>query len=232
MSCRKIHQYLSRYYRGELAKEQERLVTQHIRECKGCAKEAKGYKGLNQAIQGLETYLPSPDFEARLESKIRQLSYPKIESKTKPLVTSFPSLRWALIPVAVLALFLLLKIGFYKSQPDFTSKETDLVKMENKLAESGKTVLPSEDSFVQANTQDMIPANLLERKENYRAVYIMDNLNFANIRRLPDSKIIQRELNNYVMDAVNFKPVDDRRTNEAYVLPAVSTISAKEKRSY
>jgi hypothetical protein len=231
MSCRKIRQYLSRYYRGELSKEQEELITQHIQECEGCSKEAQSYKTLNQAIECLETYSPSPDFGAKLESRIRELSYPKIEPKAKPLVTSFPSLRWALIPIGVLTLFLLLKIGFFKSQPDFTSKETDLVKMEDKVAESGK-ISPSVDSFVQVNSQNMIPANLLGKKENHRAVYIMDNLNFADIRRLPDSKMVQRELNNYVMDAVNFKPVDDRRTNEAYVLPAVSTMQVEAKRSY
>ncbi len=223
MSCRKIRRYLSRYYRGELSKEQEELITRHIQECEGCAKEARAYKALNQAIQDLEVYSPSPGFDSKLENRVRELSYPQIKPKAKPLVTSFPSLRWALIPVAALALFLFLKIGFFKSQPDLTSKGTDLVKTEAK---------PTEDSFVQANTQNAIPATALEKKENYKAVYIMANLNLAELRRVPDSKVIQGELNNYVMDAANFRPVDSRLTNEAYVLPAVSTMQVEEKRSY
>ena len=129
-------------------------------------------------------------------------------------------------------MFLFLKIGFFKSQPDFTSKGTDLVKMDAKLTEGEKTILPKEDSFVQANTQNAIKVNTIEKKESYQAVYIMDNLNFADLKRVPDSKVIQRELNNYVMDAANFRPVDSRRTNEAYVLPAVSTMQVEEKRSY
>lgn len=232
MSCRKIRRYLSRYYRGELSKEQEELITRHIQGCEGCAKEAQPYKALNQAIQDLEIYSPSPAFESKLESRIRGLSYPQIKPKAKPLVTSFPSLRWVLIPAAALALFLVLKTGIFKSQPDLTSKGTDLIKTEAKLAEGGKTILPAEGSFVQANTQKAIPVNTIERKGNYKAVYIMENLNLEELKRVPDSRVIQREMNSYVMDAANFRPVDSRRTNEAYVLPAVSTMQVEEKRSY
>ena len=71
MSCRKIRRFLSRYYRGELSKEQEELITRHIQGCGGCAKEAQNYKVLNQAIQDLEIYSPSPGLESKLESRIR-----------------------------------------------------------------------------------------------------------------------------------------------------------------
>jgi len=235
MSCRKIRRFLSLYYRGELSKEKEELVTQHIQKCEGCAREAQAYKALNEATRGLEEFKPSADFELKLAGKIRELSYPRKEPKAKSLVTSFPSLKWAFIPamVTVAALFLLLRGGFYKSQTELSQSGTDLVKLDNKLEESKKMITPMEDSFVQVKNQRMVPVDLLrERKEDSRAVYIMHNLRFSDLERLPDSRVMERRLSNYVMDAVNFRPVDDRQTNEVYVMPAVSTIPAKGKRSY
>jgi len=211
------------------------LVTRHIQVCEGCAKEAQRYKALNEAIQSLGEFKPSPDFEANLEQKIRELPHLEKKPKAKVLVTTFPSLRWAFIPaiVTALALFFLLKGGFYKSQTELLPKGTDLVKTGNKLEGNKKMILPMEDSFAQINSQRMVPVNFLrERKEGSKAVYIMDNLRFSDLDKLPDSKVLERRFNNYVIDAVSFRSVDDRLVKEGYILPAVSTIRTNEKKSY
>jgi len=233
MSCRKIRRSLSRYYRGELTPQEEELIARHIRECKGCSKEAQSFLTLKDAIQGLGRFTPSPAFESKLEQKIKELPSAEREPKVKSLFTVFPSLRWAFIPVAVvaLALFLVLKGGFHKSQTiskkldTATTPETLLVRTpirgENPSTltvgletNSGKVELP------------------IKKKGSSRAIFVMDNLRLSDLEELPDSRIPERRSANFVIDAVNYRPVDNRQTNVGYILPAVSTASSKVRKVY
>jgi hypothetical protein len=246
MSCRKIRRSLSQYYRGELSQEKEKLVTQHIQVCEGCARETQGYQTLKEAVQNLKVFEPSPDFEANLERKIRELPYLEKKDKKKALVTSFPSLRWAFIPVTalVIALVLLIKGGFYKSQtiitkPELVSIDTSsLVRIPKKSEDTSS----SEKTPIMSEGEQLISTGLQTDEEekripvgknrNPRAVFVIDNLRFSDLERLPDSRGMERRLNNFVLDAVRSRPVDYKSSNEGYILPAVSTSSADVKISY
>jgi len=235
MSCRKIRRSLSQYYRGELSQEKEKLVTQHIQVCEGCAREAQRYKALDETVQKLEVFKPSPDFEANLERKIRELPYLEKKDKKKALVTSFPSLRWVFIPAIAMAvaLVLLLKGGFHKSQTSLPSRETEFVKRDTMVNENKKLNLSVEDSFLQKDDQKIVSVKLPgEKKGSSKAVFVLDNMRLSDLERLPDSRLAEDRLNNYVMDAVKFRPVDYKSSNEGYILPAVSTGGTKVKISY
>ncbi|MCJ7497326.1 MAG: zf-HC2 domain-containing protein [candidate division Zixibacteria bacterium] len=235
MSCRKIRRSLSQYYRGELSQEKEKLVIQHIQVCEGCAREAQRYQTLKEAVQNLKAFEPSPDFEANLERKIRELPYLEKKDKKKALVTSFPSLRWVFIPAIAMAvaLVLLLKGGFHKSQTTLPLKETEVAKIDTMVNENKKLNLPVEDSFPQKDDQKIVSVKLPgEKKGSSKAVFVLDNMRLSDLEQLPDSRIAEDRLNNYVMDAVKFRSVDYKSSNEVYILPAVSTGGTKVKISY
>jgi len=240
MSCRKIRRSLSRYYRGELTPQEEELIARHIRECKGCSKEAQSFLALKDAIQGLDRFTPSPVFESKLEQKIRELPCAEREPKVKSLFTVFPSLRWAFIPVAVvaLALFLILKEGFHKSQtiskkPEtVTPAGTSLVRTPTK-SENGRVLTVGLQSYGSKSGTNRHEPNFPHRKRaSSRAVFVMDNLRLSDLEELPDSRMPERGSPNFVIDAVNYRPVDNRQTNVGYILPAVSTASSKVRKVY
>jgi len=241
MSCRKIRRSLSRYYRGELAPQEEELIARHIRECKGCSKEAQSFLVLKDAIQGLDRFSPSSAFESKLEQKIKELPSAQREPKVKSLFTFLPSLRWAFIPAAAMALaiFLILKGGFHKSQtisekPDIiTSAETSLVRTPTKSetpvkGESDKGPMLSVGLQTNSGKVDLP----IKKKRNSRAVFVMDNLRLSDLEELPDSRTPEHGSPNFVIDAVNYRPVDNRQTNVGYILPAVSTTSSKVRKVY
>jgi hypothetical protein len=233
MSCRKIRRSLSRYYRGELSIKEKELIDQHILACEGCSREAQGYRALNDAIPGLDRITPSPAFESKLVQKIRELPSAEREPKVKSLFTVFPSLRWAFIPAAAvaLALFLILKGGFHKSQT--ISKKTE-------------TVTPTGTSLVRTPTKSENPSTItvglqtnsgkvdlpIKKKGSSRAVFVMDNLRLSDLEELPDSRMPEGGSAYFVIDAVNYRPVDNRQTNVGYILPAVSTVSSKVRKVY
>jgi hypothetical protein len=246
MSCRKIRHSLSRYYRGELSAEKEKLVAQHIQACEGCAREAQRYKTLNEAVQNLDVFRPSPEFEERLKQRIGAIPYLEKKDKKKTLVTSFPSLRWAFIPAtaSVIALVLLIKGGFYKSQTTVTKPElvsTDTSSLVRTPAKSEATS-SSEKTPIMSKGEQLVSTDLrtgeeekripIGKNRNPKAFFVMDNLRSSDLERIPDSRYLKDRLNNYVMDAVKLRPVDYKSSNEGYILPAVSTSETKVKISY
>ena len=246
MSCRKIRRSLSRYYRSELSAEEEKLVAKHIQVCEGCAREAQTYKALDETVQNLDVFRPSPEFEERLKQRIGAIPYLEKKDKKKTLVTSFPSLRWAFIPATaiIIALLLLIKGGFYKSQTTVTKPElvsidtSSLVRIPKKSEDTSS----SEKTPIMSEGEQLISTGLQTDEEekripvgknrNPRAVFVIDNLRFSDLERLPDSRGMERRLNNFVLDAVRSRPVDYKSSNEGYILPAVSTSSADVKISY
>jgi hypothetical protein len=246
MSCRKIRRSLSQYYKGELSAEKEKLVAQHVLACQGCAREAQRYKIINDAVQNLEVFEPSPEFEARLKQRINEIPYLEKKDRKKAVVTSFPSLRWAFIPVTalVITLVLLIKGGFYKSQttvtkPELVSTDSSLLARTPAIREdtssSEKTPIMNEgEQLVSAGFQAIEEENktLIVKKSNPRAFFVIDNLRSSDLERIPDNKYLKDRLNNYVMDAVKLRPVDYKSLNEGYILPAVSTSETEAKISY
>lgn len=233
MSCRKIRRSLSRYYKGELTPQEEELIARHIRQCKGCSKEAQSFLALKDAIQGLDRFTPSSAFESKLEQKIRELPSVQREPKVKSLFTVFPSLRWVFIPAAAvaLALFLILKGGIHKSQTISKKPETTT----STGTSLGRTPMISENPStltvgLQTNSGKVdLP---IKKKGSPRAVFVMDNLRLSDLEELPDSRMPEHGSPNFVIDAVNYRPVDNRQTNIGYILPAVSTASSKVRKVY
>jgi|GEM_PF-1138066 len=239
MSCRKIRRSLSRYYKGELTPQEEELIARHIRECNGCSKEAQSFQALKDAIQGLDRFTPSSAFESKLEQKIRELPSAEREPKVKSLFTVFPSLRWAFIPAAAvaLALFLILKGGIHKSQTISKKSET-IITPETLLVKApveGIQEAPSQlvESSAEKSSDKKVPASFVkDRNPSHRAVFVMDNLRLSDLEELPDSRVPEHGSANFVIDAVNYRPVDNRQTNVGYILPAVSTASSKVRKVY
>ncbi|HVP35873.1 MAG TPA: zf-HC2 domain-containing protein [Terriglobales bacterium] len=246
MSCRKIRRSLSRYYKGELTTKEKELIDRHIQTCEECARETQGYKALNDAVSGLERFTPSSAFESKLQLKIREVPSAEKDSKAKSLFTVFPSLRWAFVPAAAvaLALFLILKGGFHKSQTIsekpkiISSAETSLVgtqTMSQKGTCEGTQETPSQlvESSTEKSNFKKVPASYVREKNlNRKAVFVMDNLRLSDLEELPDTRVTERGSAYFVIDAVNYRPVDNRQTNVGYILPAVSTASSKVRKVY
>jgi hypothetical protein len=213
------------------------LIDQHIQACEGCSREAKGYRVLNDAIPGLDRFTPSPVFESKLEQIIRELPSAEREPKVKSLFTVFPSLRWAFIPVAAFALFLILKGGFHKSQTisekpgTITTPETLLVKAPVENAQEAPSQLV-ESSAEKSNNRTITASFVKDKNPSHRAVFVMDNLRLSDLEELPDSRMPEHGSPSFVVDAVNYRPVDNRQTNIGYILPAVSTVSSKVRKVY
>ncbi len=132
-----------------------------------------------------------------------------------------------------IALVLLLKGGFRNSQTTLPLKETEIAKIDTMVNENKKINLPVEDSFLQKDDQKMVSVKLPgERKGSSKAVFVLDNMRLSDLERLPDSRLAEDRLNNYVMDAVKLRPVDYKSSNDGYILPAVSTSETEAKISY
>jgi hypothetical protein len=190
-------------------------------------------------IKELDRFTPSPAFESKLEQKIRELPSLEKEPKVKSLFTVFPSLRWAFIPVAVVALtlFLILKGGFHKSQT--ISKKPETTTSAETLLAKGPIESTSEmssqliESSAEKESDKTIRTSFAKYiKPSHRAVFVMDNLRLSDLEELPDSRMPERGSPNFVIDAVNYRPVDNRRTNVGYILPAVSSASSKVRKVY
>lgn len=240
MSCRKIRRSLSRYYREELSIKEKESVDRHLLTCESCAREAQGFKALIDASSGLDSFAPSPTFESKLERKIRVLPALEKEPKAKSLFTVFPSLRWAFIPTAALAvaLFLVLRGGFDKSQtisekPESAiSPETSLVRTPTK-SESEPVLAAGLQSYGSGSGTDSQKVDFPMRKRaSSGEVFVMDNVKLSDLEELPDSRIAERRSAYFVIDAVNSRPVDNGQTNVGYILPAVSTASSKMRKVY
>ncbi len=239
MSCRKIRRSLSRYYRKELSIKEKELIDRHLLTCESCAREAQGYRVLIAAASGLDRLAPSPGFESKLEQKIREVPSTEKESKVKSLFTVFPSLRWAFIPAAAVAvaLFLVLKGGFQKSQmisekPAATSSQESLLV---KTAVQSTPDLSSQriESTLEKESDKTVESSFSKRRRpGHEAVFVMDNLKLSDLEELPDSRIPESRSAYFVIDAVNYRPVDNNQTNVGYVLPAVSTASSKVRKVY
>ena len=60
MNCDSIEELLSRCVEGDLSREEERLVNEHLAGCESCRRELALYRELEESLLSLKEDIPSP----------------------------------------------------------------------------------------------------------------------------------------------------------------------------
>ncbi len=239
MNCRRVRQYLYAYCRQELSPDETKEVKAHLDFCPECTEKMEVMVATEQMIRdGLENFVPSPDFNEKLLAKIQSIPS-TVEERTrkswwrKLLHETFPSirLRWALAgAVSVIFMALVATIFTQKQiskQPG--SYAFDSTNTENrKLTSSGNKIDTSlEEIFKQVD----------ENTSARSKTFVMENLSSPSLSS--GSRLV-----NWGEDG-RIKPVDfrkrfiierssyqDARRGSNYVLPVVSTQPASKKTDF
>jgi len=230
MNCQKVRRYLFSYFKRELSPEKTERIGSHLRNCPECAREAREVERINLLLKdGLETLVPSDDFNDKLLARIRSLSFEPRLSETRKwwarlLQEMFPSvrLRWALagavsvIIVAWVVLFTQKRI----SRPDSLSRVFE---------EKSTQMLSSsqEEDSLHLKMWTRISEPRIRRNKTF----VIDNLRFSRSRGEDGWIIPERIYKRFVMERKAYPPVRKRRGNY-YVLPVVSAQPASQQIDY
>lgn len=208
-------------------------IKAHLTSCAGCAREAKEISQINLCLErDLETLTPSPDFNEKLMSGIRDLAPEKVVRDErswwhKLLHEFFPSvkLRWAVagaVSVMVLAFAVMMTQKRSEVGPEFLS--------ESGGERSGELIVGSEDHADSAY-QDVLRRLAEGSLPREGKTFVMDNLRFSPGRG-EDGAISPEDLyKRFVID----RPVETVRqagANKSYVMPVVTTQTVSEKTDY
>ncbi len=131
MKCKKIEKWLSDRIDGELSKEKERLLEDHLERCASCRSYAASIEKLQDEAVSIKDAEISPAFWEGFASKLKAnlKSFQQERKERRPLVLGW---RWigsgaALLAVVVVGLYLL----FFQSPPP---QEMYVFSLENSLA--------------------------------------------------------------------------------------------------
>lgn len=227
MNCRKVRRNLFGYYKQELSSEETERIKSHLDSCPDCAKEAEEITEINLMLRdGLETFVPSADFNERLLAKFQTVSSEvKIIDKRKwwqkLLHEVFPSvkLRWALVgAVSVLILAVVTTIFTQRRSsfgPESLTQSTNELKGEN---------LVREDSSYRKMLDKLIEASSKRNKS-----FVIDNYTLSP-NRGEDGRIRPADIHKRFIIERGTYPYSKRGNH--YVLPVVSTQPASEKIDY
>ena len=227
MNCRKVRQSLFGYYKHELPPEDAERIKAHLDSCPDCAKEAEEITEINLMLRdGLETFVPSVDFNERLLAKIQTIySEEKIIDKRKwwqkLLHEVFPSvrLRWALVGAASVIISALVTTIFTQRQTSFGPES-----LTQSMKELKGENLVSEDSSYRKMLEKLFEASSMSNKS-----FVIDNYTLSP-NRGEDGRIRSGDINRrFVIEKGSYS---DRRRGNHYVLPVVSTQPVSEKIDY
>ena len=113
MTCKKFRILLSAYLDGEIKKEEEKKLLEHLKTCSGCSKELEYLKQTKKMFLLKERKEPQEFFETRLFERIKNREeQPKWQAY-------FPAFKKA---VPVFLVFFLLIFGLVKYKKFFYSK--------------------------------------------------------------------------------------------------------------
>ncbi len=232
MSCRKVRRDLFGYFRQELSIERMQEIRIHLESCPECAKEAEQTeKVILMLREGLETLVPSTDFDEKLLIKIRD--FPSVETAPESknwwirfLHEIFPSMRirWALagaISVVILAWVIM-----------FGPKETSIYqkylsqnegrKENQSLVSSGKMV----DSLYQKRLEKAVKAYASRAK-----TFVIDKFTIP-ANRGEDGWIRPEDLYKRFVIERRSSFTNLRGRDSFYILPVMSTQFASQRRDF
>ena len=168
MNCSRIKELLSEYMDGQLDKEQEALVKDHLLLCGDCRDEFESMKAVVREMGSLDTVKAPDDFLESLHGRIKRDSwFQKIKSFL------FISDRFR-IPVELATLATTVVLAFFifhivqlmplKSPADLKDKKTELeIRSSEKAPVSGSGIKPPEQVVV---TDKIMPAPQ-KKQEHY-----------------------------------------------------------------
>jgi hypothetical protein len=229
MNCRKVRRNLFGYYRQELSPEETEGIKSHLARCPDCAEEAEEIREINLMLRdGVETFLPSGDFNERLLAKIQTISSTEkvIDKRNwwqKLLLDVFPNLRmrWALAgAVSVLILAVVTTIFTQRRTsfgPESSTQSAKGLKGEN---------LVSEDSSYRKMLEKLIEASSMRNKS-----FVIDNYTLLP-NRGEDGRIKPADINKRFVIERDLYQARGRERGNHYVLPVVSTQPLSEKIDY
>jgi hypothetical protein len=229
MNCRKVRRNLFGYCKQELSPEETEGIKAHLDSCPDCAKEAEEITEINHMLKdGLETFVPSANFNEKLLAKIQTISseVKVIDTRRwwqKLMQDVFPNLRlrWALagavsvlILAAVTTIFTQRRASF---GPESLTQSTNELKSEN---------LVSEDSSYRKMLEKLIEASSMRNKS-----FVIDNYTLSP-NRGEDGGIRPGAIHKRFVIGRDLYQVSGRERGNHYVLPVVSTQPVSEKIDY
>ncbi len=166
MNCSRIKELLSEYLDGQLDKEQEALVKDHLLLCGDCRDEFESMKAVVREIGSLDTVKAPDDFLESLHGRIKRDSwFQKIKSFLFiPDRFRIPVELATLATTAVLAFFIfhIVQLMPLKSPADLKDKKTEIeIQSSEKAPVSGSGIKPPETVVV---TDTIMPAPQKKRK--------------------------------------------------------------------
>lgn len=233
MNCREVRQNLFGYYKQELSTEETERIKAHLHSCPECAKEAEEIGEINLMLKdGLETFVPSTDFNEKLLAKIQTItSGVEIgDSRNwwqKLIHEVFPSvrLRWALVGAVSVMILALATTMFTRKQisvgPESLTQNAKQMQGVN-LTSSKDT----EDSSLQQVLKKLAETSPMENR-----AYILDNFTLSPNRGEDGRTQPEDTHRRFVIERSSYPALGTGRGNH-YVLPVVSTQPASEKIDY
>lgn len=233
MNCRKVRQNLFGYYKQELSPEETERIKAHLNSCPACAKEAEEIGEINFMLKdGLETFVPSADFNQKLLAKIQTItSDVKIRDTRrwweKLLHEVFPSLRlrWALVGTVSVIFLAWVTTMFTQKRisvgPESFTQNDKQVENQNLVSSQDR-----EDSSFQQVLEQLTETSAMKNR-----AYVIDNFSLSS-NRGEDGRIRPGDMHRrFVIERSSYPALGTGRGNH-YVLPVVSTQPASEKTDY
>lgn len=142
MDCQEILELLPLYIEGELEKNEENAVKEHLKTCEKCKEELKFLESILKETAHLPEIEPSEDFHAKLKEKLKTAK----QVKTIDVKKAFKAFRVAAVSAAVIAVCVTaLNSGFYKldnsALVDPESNVTENVQKPTDTAEENNEVI-------------------------------------------------------------------------------------------
>lgn len=239
MNCRKARPYLYAYCKQELNPDETQEVKAHLDSCPECTREMEEMAETNLMLKnGLENFVPSPDFNEKLLAEIQRLSSP-VEVRVrrswwhKLLHETFPSIRLRWVAVGAVSVIILALVATMITQKQFSKGPGSLAsgstKVENRsLANSGsKRDTTLDEIFKQAGAN--APGS--------NKTFVIDNLSSPVFNRESDltnrgedGRIRSADLRRrFILERGSYQDV---RRGSSYVLPVVSTQPGSKKADY
>lgn len=231
MNCRKVRRFLFSYFKNELTEKEKAEIKLHLKGCPDCAREALEVERITSLVkESLETLTPSPDFNQKLLSEVQKLSSGTVKEVREPLFSSARILglemriKWALagsFMVIILASVLWFTHKFTPISPEPISEES-------KGTESLQLVNQEDraDSLYRERFKRLMDESRFPTK-----TFVLDNLGLVGTRGIDGMEKLEDLHKRFIIETAGYG-TEQRRMDNYYVLPVVSTQQASERVNY
>ncbi len=239
MNCRRVRQYLYAYCRQELSPDETKGVKAHLDFCPACTEKKEEIDATCQMIKdGLESFVPSPDFNEKLLAKIASIPSTVEERARKSwwqklLHETFPSirLRWALAGTVSVIFLALIATIFTQKQISKQSESFvfDSTNTENrKLTSSGNKVDTSLEEIFKQVDENTLGGGKTFVMGNHSLPSLSSGSRLVNWGE--DGRIRPVDLSRrFIIEKSSYQ---DIKRGSNYVLPVVSTQPVSKKTDF